>query len=58
MDGEGLVRRMFEEPVWREIPVVAVTADVSARRNFEEKGFSDLLVKPVTLDKLKALLGT
>ncbi|MBQ1345619.1 MAG: response regulator [Kiritimatiellae bacterium] len=58
MDGEGLVRCMFEEPVWREIPVVAVTADVSARRNFEEKGFSDLLVKPVTLDKLKALLGT
>ncbi len=57
LDGEGFVRRLSEEPVWREIPVVAVTADVTARRNFEEKGFSDLLLKPVTLEKLKTLLG-
>ena len=58
MDGEEFVRRVYEEPAWRDIPVVAVTADVEAKKGFEEKGFAGLLLKPVTLDRLKDLLGT
>ena len=57
LDGEGLLRSVLENPAWREMPVVAITADVEAQKNFVKKGFAGLLLKPVTLDKLKSLLG-
>lgn len=57
LDGEGLLKRILAEPAWRELPVVAITADVEAQKDYVTKGFAGLLLKPLTLDKLKDLLG-
>ena len=36
--------------------VVVVTADVEFQAKFEEIGFDGILLKPVTADKLRAIL--
>ena len=52
LDGEGLVKAIRANPAWTSLYVVAVTADVEYRGKFEEMGFDDLLLKPITVEKL------
>ena len=35
----------------------SITADVEARNTFKAQGFDSLLLKPITLEKLRELLG-
>ena len=56
MTGEDLVKAVRKDPRLAHIPVYAVTADVEARKRSEEMGFTGIVLKPVTLDKLTQLL--
>ena len=40
---------------WSELPVYTVTADVEARNLGEDSGFTGVLLKPITFEKLKSL---
>jgi CheY-like chemotaxis protein/anti-sigma regulatory factor (Ser/Thr protein kinase) len=59
-DGNGaeLARAMRADPVLSRIPIVAVTADVNASPLFDTTLFHTILTKPVTTEKLAALLST
>lgn len=55
MDGESLVAEIRRNPAWANLPVVAVTADVEAQKDYAFMGFTGILLKPITLEKLKGL---
>ena len=57
MDGKALVHEIRRDPRWKDLPVYAVTADAEAQKTSSEAGFTGLLLKPVTLDKLRKLLS-
>lgn len=57
LDGEGLVRAIRSDSALSGLRVVVVTADVEFRGKYEEVGFDDLLLKPVTRDKLVEMLA-
>ena len=57
LDGEGLVKAIRADPALSGMRVVVVTADVEFRAKFAEAGFDDILLKPVTKDKLVELLA-
>ena len=57
MDGSELVRAIRADAKFADLPVYLVTAAVEARNQVESDGFTGILLKPVSLDKLKALLG-
>ena len=57
MDGEGLVNEIRKSPKLASIPVYAITADVEMQNQYKQKGFDSLLIKPITLEKLKNLLA-
>jgi CheY-like chemotaxis protein/anti-sigma regulatory factor (Ser/Thr protein kinase) len=57
MDGETLVSEIRKSPELAKIPVYAITADVEMLGHFKEKGFDDMLIKPITLEKLQGLLA-
>jgi two-component system capsular synthesis sensor histidine kinase RcsC len=57
MDGEGLVGSIRERPALRGLRVVAVTADVELQGKTAEMGFDGILLKPVTADRLAAILA-
>ena len=57
MDGAGLVREMRRSSFLAGIPVCVITADVEMQGEYREMGFDDMLIKPVTLEKLKELLA-
>ena len=56
MDGAGLVRAIRNSPRFAKIPVYVITADVEMQADYRKIGFDDMLIKPITLDKLKELL--
>ena len=56
MDGEALVRAIRDAPALRALRVIAVTADVELKDKFASMGFDDILLKPVTADKLARCL--
>ena len=56
MDGATLVREIRRTPQFAKIPVYVITADVEMQGEYWQTGFDDMLIKPVTLDKLKELL--
>ena len=56
MDGEGLVRAIRENEKFASIPVYVVTADTEMPGKYREIGFDGILLKPVTVDKLKETL--
>ena len=56
MDGEGLVRSIRQSSRFAALPVYVITADVEMQAKFKEQGFNDMLIKPITLEKLKKLL--
>jgi CheY-like chemotaxis protein len=57
MDGTAFRKRQLQSPTWRDVPTVAMTAtrDVSELR---ELGFSDILKKPVSFDRLTETIET
>ena len=57
MDGRELVRAIRAEDKLSHLSVYLVTADVEARAQAESDGFTGVLLKPITLDKLKALFA-
>ena len=54
MDGAGLASVIREHPDLFSMPVYVVTADVELQKDYAEKGFDDILLKPVTIDLLKS----
>ena len=57
LDGDGLVKAIRADPALSKLRVVVVTADVEFRATYAETGFDDILLKPVTRDKLVELLA-
>jgi CheY-like chemotaxis protein len=58
LDGEGLVRAIRKDPALASTRVIVVTADVEMRTKAVDMGFDDILLKPVTSERLaKALAG-
>ena len=57
MDGYGLVRSVRSKAKLSALPVYLVTADVEARTQAERCGFTGILLKPITLDKLQSLFA-
>ena len=57
MDGRELVKAIRADAKLSRLPVHLVTADVEARQQAESDGFTGVLLKPITLDKLQALLA-
>ena len=57
MDGEALIREIRSRDAWKDLPVYAVTADVETRKTFQASGFTGILLKPITLDQLRALFS-
>ena len=57
MDGEGLVRAIRADGKLAALPVHVVTADTEMPGKYRELGFDGILLKPVTVEKLKATLG-
>ena len=58
MDGYGLGRAIRSETKFSGLPVYLVTADVEARGKAEACGFTGILLKPVTLEKLRSLIAS
>ena len=56
LDGEGLVRAIRANSAMSALPVYVITADVEMLSKFETFGFSGILLKPVTVDKLRGML--
>ena len=57
MDGAELVREIRKSPRFADLPVYVITADVEMRGEYKQAGFNDMLIKPITLEKLKELLA-
>ena len=53
MDGVELCGRIHALKQYEKIPVIAVTADVEAKNNSILDKFSCVLLKPVTIDKIR-----
>ena len=55
MDGRGLVAKIRADERFAGLPVYAVTADIEEKKTFSERGFTGVLLKPLTVDRLSAL---
>jgi len=56
MSGSELASRIRSNPACSSTKIIAVTADVEMNHNFDSSVFDSFLFKPVSLDKLKALM--
>jgi len=56
MDGRKMLQELRADPHFRALNVIAITADVDARDECMELGFSDVIFKPVTLNKIVSYL--
>ena len=54
---DGLVKEIRANPAWASMRVVVATADVEYRGKFAEMGFDDLLLKPITVEKLAKVVS-
>ena len=57
MDGKDLVSKVRADERFASLPVYAVTADIEEQKKFEAHGFTGILLKPVTIDKLSRLFN-
>lgn len=57
MNGDELAAAIHKLDGMANLTVYAVTADMDAKNHFDQKEFSDILLKPVTLDGLQKLLN-
>ena len=58
MDGKEFVAKVRADKRFADLPVYAVTADIEAQKDFVEHGFTGLLLKPVTIDKISGIFLT
>lgn len=56
MNGKELAENIRKQDKWKEIPIFAVTADIETNDNFDMKIFTDVILKPVTFDKIQEVL--
>ena len=56
MSGEQLVKEIRLDKKNENLPVFALTADIEVHDNFQMKLFADILLKPLTMDKLKKMI--
>jgi len=52
MNGRELVANIRADKRFADLPVYAVTADVEEQKNFAERGFTGVLLKPLTIEIL------
>lgn len=57
MDGKVLAAKIRADERFAGIPVYVVTADIEEQKVFAEHGFTGVLLKPLTVDKLARLFG-
>ena len=57
MDGEGLVNAIRAGVKLAALPVHVVTADTEMQGKYSEIGFNAILLKPVTVEKLREIIG-
>ncbi len=57
MDGRELLRAIRADATLAGLPVYLVTADVEVREPAGADGFDGILIKPVSLEKIRALFG-
>ena len=57
MNGAELAGEIRKMPRFANLPIYVITADVEMQTEYKQMGFNDMLIKPVTLDKLKELLA-
>ena len=57
MGGDDLVNKIRRIPKLSRLRVYVVTADVEVQKNYRSMGFTGVLLKPLTLEKLKTLFG-
>ena len=57
MDGHELVAKIRADERFAGLPVYAVTADIEAQKTFVEHGFTGLMLKPVTIDKISGIFS-
>ena len=57
MNGAELAGEIRKMPKFANLPIYVITADVEMQTEYKKQGFNDMLIKPVTLDKLKELLA-
>lgn len=60
MDGLEVLKRLKENNTTSSIPVIAFTASIKGNNDREfylKAGFSEYLFKPVSVDKLKEVMG-
>ena len=55
MNGRELVAKIRTDARFAALPVYAVTADVEGQKNFAERGFTGVLLKPLTTHTLSRL---
>ena len=55
MDGKALVHAIRTNPKLAKLPVYVITADVEVQQSYGDMGFTDVLLKPVTIDTLKSI---
>ena len=56
MDGAGLVSAIRKSPDFAKLPVYVITADVEVKGGYRKLGFDGMLIKPITLEKLREFL--
>ena len=56
MDGYELVHAVRADENLARLPVYLLTADVEARNQAESNGFTGILLKPITLEKIQSLV--
>ncbi len=57
MNGEELARKIRSNPAWDRVPIIAVTADMESRNNFRMEDFDGILLKPISMEKMRLLLA-
>ena len=54
-NGKDLVTKIRADERFAGLPVYSVTADIEDQKSFRKDGFTGLLLKPLTIDKLSGL---
>ena len=57
MNGAELAQEIRKNPAWKNLKIVAVTADAENKVNFDNRYFDAVLLKPITIDALKKIFG-
>ena len=57
MNGMELASAIRENPDWKDVRIVAVTADTENASNFKVSLFDDVIMKPVTNESLRKVLA-